>query len=185
MSFIDLAKKRYSSRKYLDKPVEREVLLKVLDAGRVAPSAKNKQPWHFVVITEEEPLKKVRECYEREWLNSAKCIIVVCGDHREAWRRADGKIHTDIDVAIAIDHMTLAATDLGLATCWICKFDVMKCVKALELPEGVEPVALIPIGYPADDADVNRHEQLRKPLDEIVHWQKFYYKPFKRLKQIL
>ena len=110
---------------------------------------------------------------------------MVCGDHREAWRRADGKIHTDIDVAIAVDHMTLAATDLGLSTCWVCKFDVMKCVKALDLPEGVEPVALIPIGYPEDEADVNRHEQLRKPLDEIVHWEKFYYKPFKRSKKLL
>jgi nitroreductase len=180
MAFIDLAKKRYSSRKYLDKPVDRETLLKVLDAARVAPSAKNKQPWHFVVITQEESLKQIRECYERKWLEAAKCIIVVCGDHREAWRRADGKIHTDIDVAITIDHLTLAATDLGLSTCWICKFDVMKCANIMELPEGVEPIALIPIGYPADETDENRHDKLRKPLDEIVHWEKFYYKPFKK-----
>ncbi|HAF29380.1 MAG TPA: nitroreductase [Bacteroidales bacterium] len=185
MAFIDLAKQRYSSRKYLDKPVERETLLKVLEAGRVAPSAKNKQPWHFVIITQDESLKKIRECYQREWLQTAKCIIVVCGDHREAWRRADGKIHTDIDVAITIDHITLAATDLSLATCWICKFDVLKCAEIMELPEGVEPIALIPIGYPADKTDVNRHDQLRKPLDEIVHWDKFYYKPFKRQKNML
>lgn len=185
MAFIDLAKQRYSSRKYLDKPVEREILLKVLEAGRVAPSAKNKQPWHFVIITQDESLKKIRECYQREWLQTAKCIIVVCGDHREAWRRADGKIHTDIDVAIAIDHITLAATDIGLSTCWICKFDVLKCAEIMELPEGVEPIALIPIGYPADETDANRHDQLRKPLDEIVHWDKFYYKPFKRQKNML
>ena len=180
MAFIDLAKSRYSSRKYLDKPLDKELILQVLDAGRVAPSAKNGQPWHFVVVTQEEPLKKVRECYEREWLETAKCIVVVCGDHREAWRRPDGKSHLDVDVAIAIDHMTLAATDLGLATCWVCKFDVMKCVKALGLPDGVEPIALLPLGYPADEADVNRHEQLRKPLSETVHWEKFYFKPFKR-----
>jgi nitroreductase len=185
MAFIDLAKQRYSSRKYLDKPIEREVLLKILEAGRVAPSAKNKQPWHFVIITQEESLKKIRECYQREWLQTAKCIIVVCGDHREAWRRSDGKIHTDIDVAIAIDHITLAATDMGLSTCWICKFDVMKCAQIMDLPEGVEPIALIPVGYPADEPDVNRHHQLRKPLDEIVHWDKFYYKPFKRQKNML
>lgn len=169
MAFIDLAKRRYSSRNYLDKPVERELLLQMLEAGRVAPSAKNKQPWHFVVITQDEPLKKIRECYEGQWLDSAKCIVVVCGDHREAWRRADGKIHTDIDVAIAVDHLTLAATDLGLATCWICKFDVMKCVRALDLPDDLEPMVLLSVGYPADEADINRHEQLRKPLDEIVH----------------
>ena len=185
MTFIDLAKKRYSSRNYQDKQVEKELLLQVLEAGRVAPSAKNKQPWHFVVITKEESLKKIKECYERDWIESANCVIVVCGDHREAWRRADGKIHTDVDVSIAIDHMTLAATDLGLATCWVCKFDVLKCVKALDLPDDVEPIALLPIGYPADKTDVNRHDQLRKPLDEIVHWEKFYYKPFKRKKPIL
>ncbi len=180
MAFIDLAKRRYSSRKYVDKPVEKELLLKVLEAGRVAPSAKNNQPWHFVVITQEESLKEISACYGRSWLQAAKCIIVVCGDHREAWRRADGKSHTDVDVAIAIDHMTLAATDLGLSTCWICKFDVLKCANYMELPEGVEPIALIPVAYPADETDENRHEKLRKPLDEIVHWEKFYYKPFKK-----
>ena len=180
MAFIDLAKNRFSSRKFLDKPVEKEMLLKVLEAGRVAPSAMNKQPWHFVVITKEESLSEICECYDRDWLKAAKAIIVICGDHSQAWRRADGKIHTDVDTSIAIDHMTLAATDLGLATCWICKFDVMKCVKALGLPDGVEPIALLPIGYPAVEPKENRHEQLRKSLDEIVHWEKFYFKPFKR-----
>jgi len=180
MTFLDLAKRRYSSRNYQDKPVEKEILLKVMEAGRIAPSAKNNQPWHFVALTEPEALRKIRECYEEPWLESAKAIIVVCGDHRDAWRRADGKIHTNMDVAIAVDHMTLAATDLGLATCWICKFDVMKCVKTLDLPDGVEPMVLLPIGYAADEGDPNRHEQLRKPLKEVVHWEKFFYKPFKR-----
>ena len=180
MAFIDLAKRRYSSRKFQDKQVEKVLLLEVLEAGRIAPSAKNKQPWHFVVITNEKTLKEIKGCYDRSWLEAAKTIIVVCGDHREAWRRADGKDHTDIDVAITIDHMTLAATDLGLSTCWICKFDVLKCASIMELPEGVEPIALIPVGYPADETDENRHDKLRKPLDEIVHWEKFYYKPFKK-----
>ena len=180
MTFLELAKRRYSSRNYKDKAVEKNLLLQVMEAGRIAPSAKNKQPWHFVAITEPESLAKIRDCYEEKWLDSAKAIIVVCGDHRDAWRRADGKIHTDIDVAIAVDHMTLAATDIGLGTCWVCKFDVMKCAKVLELPYGVEPVVLLPIGYPADEVDPNRHEQLRKPINEVVHWEKFFYKPFKR-----
>ncbi|MCG8477431.1 MAG: nitroreductase family protein [Cytophagales bacterium] len=180
MAFIDLAKQRYSARKYQDKPVEKELLLQVLEAGRIAPSAKNKQPWHFVVITNEEILSDISDCYARNWLKTAKCIIVVCGDHHQAWRRADGKSHTDVDVAIAIDHMTLAATDLGLATCWICKFDVIKCAETLDLPEGVEPIALIPVGYPADNENCKQQAKLRKSIKEIVHWDKFYYKPFKR-----
>lgn len=183
MAFIDLAKQRYSSRKFTEKPVEKDLLLKVLEAGRIAPSAKNLQPWHFIVITNEKMLNEIKSCYSRDWINSAQTIIVVCGDHREAWRRADGKIHTDVDVAIAIDHMTLAATELGLSTCWVCKFDVFKCATLMDLPEGVEPIALLPIGYPADETDVNRHEKLRKPLDEIVHWEKFYYKPFKKARK--
>lgn len=84
MTFLELAKRRYSSRNYQDKPVDKELLLKVLEAGRVAPSAKNKQPWHFVAITEHDALAKIRECYEEPWLESAKAIIVVCGDHRDA-----------------------------------------------------------------------------------------------------
>lgn len=180
MSFIDLAKRRYSCRKYKDQPVEKEKLTKVLEAARIAPSAKNMQPWHFIVIQEKKNLEKIADAYKREWIKTAPAIIAVCGNHGESWRRADGKIHTDIDVAIAVDHLTLAATDLDLATCWICKFDVMKTVDILNLPEDIEPIALIPIGYPDDEVDVNRHDDKRKPLDEIVHWEQFYFKYFKR-----
>ncbi|MFO7939715.1 MAG: nitroreductase family protein [Bacteroidales bacterium] len=180
MSFLELAKKRYSCRKFQDKPVEKEVMLQVLDAGRIAPSAKNKQPWHFIVIQDKQNLEKLYQVYNREWIRSAPAIIAVCGDHREAWRRADGKIHTNVDVAIAIDHLTLQATDLGLGTCWVCKFDVMKTVELLNLRDDIEPIALLPIGYPADAPNTERHEEQRKELEEIVHWEKFYFKYFKR-----
>ncbi len=180
MSFQELAKSRFSCRKYKDKKVDKETLVKVLETARIAPSAKNNQPWQFIVIQKKENLVKLHECYKGEWLKTAPAIIAVCGDHSEAWRRPDGKIHTDIDVAIAIDHLTLAATDAGLATCWICKFDVMKCVEILNLPEDMEPIALIPIGYPDEEPDVNRHKDTRKPLDEIVHWERFFFKYFKK-----
>ena len=180
MDFQELAKKRYSCRSYLNKPVEEDKLLHVLETARLAPSAKNLQPWHFVVIQEEDNLAKIKSCYAGEWLKSAPLIIVACGDHKAAWYRSDGKNHTDIDVAIAIDHLTLAATDIGLATCWICKFDVFKCANILQLPEGVEPIAMIPLGYPADSPDTGRHQVNRKKLDDILHKKQFYYKYFKR-----
>lgn len=180
MSFIELAKKRYSCRKYQDKEVEKEKISQVLEAARIAPSAKNLQPWHFVVIHEEENLKRIKGCYKGRWIQSAPYIIVACGDHKSSWHRSDGKIHTNIDVAIAVDHLTLAATDIGLATCWICKFDVMKCSEILELPEGIEPIAMIPIGYPADKVDINRHRNDRDNIANIVHKEKFYYKYFKK-----
>ena len=123
MSFLNLAKRRYSSRKYDLKQIEKEKLEIVLEASRVSPSAANRQPWFFIVVREKENLKKVSDCYHREWLYDAQTIIIACADHENSWKRADGKDHADIDVSIAVDHMTLAATDLVLATCWICNFD--------------------------------------------------------------
>lgn len=170
--FLELAKARYSCRLYDSKPVSREQIEQVLEAARVAPSAVNAQPWHFVVVTQSPLRENIAACYSRPWLGTAPVIIVACGDHSLSWRRADGKDHCDIDMAIAIDHITLAATDLGLATCWICKFDAMKCAEHLKLPSHISPVAMIPLGYPADNVvDSERHLK-RKTLDEIVRWEK-------------
>ncbi|NLJ87857.1 MAG: nitroreductase [Epulopiscium sp.] len=170
MSFLELAKKRYSVRSYLDRPVEKEKLLQVLEAARIAPSAVNKQPWNFIVVTNENTKNKIAETYPREWFKTAPAVIVVCGDHSKSWKRKDGKDHCNIDVAIAIDHMTLAATDLGLGTCWVCAFDAKQCHKILGLPENLEVIALIPIGYPADTAPENKN---RMDISEIVSWEKY------------
>jgi nitroreductase len=168
MSFLDLAKKRYSVRKYKNIAVEEEKLNQVLEAGRVAPSAANYQPLYFVVVTDETLRKDIATTYQRPWILQAPVIIVVCGDHSRSWRRPDGKDHLDIDAAIAADHMTLAAADIGLGTCWVCMFDSMLCHKILDLPSYIEAVALLPLGYPADEGDVNRHERKRKSIDEMV-----------------
>ena len=85
----------------------------------------------------------------------------------------DGKDHCDIDAAIAIDHMTLAAVELGLGTCWICAFNSMECHKILGLPSHIEVIALLPLGYPGQEADTERHQTQRKPLDELVSWDKY------------
>jgi len=173
MSFMELAKRRYSVRSYKDLQIEEEKLLQVLEAGRVAPSAVNFQPLQYIVLQEEEIRKKVAATYSRDWILQAPVIIVVCGDHNQAWRRADGKDHCDIDAAIAIDHMTLAATELGLGTCCVCAFNSMQCSKILGLPRHLEAIALLPIGYPADQCDENRHETKRKKLSDLVHWNGF------------
>ena len=171
MDFLEIAKNRYSSRKYLQTPVEDIKLLKILEAARIAPSAVNKQPWTFYVIRKKNNLLKICEAYHRDWLRNAPVIIVACANHNLSWRRADSKDHADIDLAIAIDHMTLQATELGLATCWICNFDASKCSQILKLPEYIEPIAIIPLAYPADETNPNRHSTLRKTIDEIVHWE--------------
>lgn len=170
MSFLDIAKRRYSVRAYEDIEVEKEKLLQILEAGRLAPSAVNYQPVHFIVITDKEQKKKVYETYPRGWLEEAPVIIVACGDHSVSWKRRGGKDHCDIDLAIAVDHMTLAAADLGLGTCWICAFDAEKCRKLLELPDNLEPMVLLPVGYPKGG---RLSEIKRKSLDEIVSWEEY------------
>ena len=169
--FIRLAKARYSCRSFDTRPVEQEKLDLILEAGRVAPSAVNFQPWHFFVIREKEELERFYPVYHREWFRTATCVIVICADHSQSWKRkADGKDHADVDAAITTDHMTLQATELGLASCWICNFYVDKTREVLKLPDHMEPVVILPLGYPQDRTDPERHKVKRKPLSEIVSY---------------
>lgn len=171
MNFIELATKRSSVRNFEPKPVEKEKLLYVLEAARIAPSAVNFQPWKFIVVTDPEILKSVQALYHREWLVTAPAIIIAMGDHNKGWhRKCDGKDFTDIDVAIAIDHLTLAATEQGLGTCWICNFNTEKCCEIFNAPENMETIALIPIGYPVIGP---ASEKKREPIDQLVHWNEF------------
>lgn len=173
MTFLELAKMRCSVRKFSERLVEDENLLRVLDAGRVAPSACNYQPLHFVVVIDENMKKRVASTYKEGWLQTAPAIIVVCGDHGASWKREDGKDHLDIDAAIAADHMTLQAAELGLGTCWVCWFDSMKCHDILELPDTHEVIVLLPIGYPEEACNPERHERARKKIEAIMSRDRF------------
>ena len=169
MGVLELMKRRCSVRKFQKRPIETDKLLYVLEAARVAPSACNYQPWRFIVIQDRRRIAQIAPAWVHQ--SNAPVMIVACGDHRRAWRRRDGKDHCDIDVAIAVDHMTLAAAEAGLGTCWICSFDAFRCAILLELPQHLEPIALLPIGYPAESKDAGRHDHERKPLEEIVAWR--------------
>lgn len=170
MDLSDIINNRYSVRAYKKEIPSKELVLEILNAARLAPSAVNFQPWHFIVIQKNDLLKPLKKCYKREWLQSSPLIIIACADHSQSWKRSvDGKDSADIDVAIAIDHLTLKATELGLGTCWICNFDVKACSELLELPKDIEPIALIPLGYP----DSKVPSKKRKPLSEIVSFDKF------------
>lgn len=169
--FAELAARRYSCRNYSDRRVEREQVEQVLEGARLAPSAVNRQPWIFLVLDTEETRRHVLESYPRDFIKNVGTFIVACARHDEAWHRAiDAKDHADIDVAIAVEHICLGATQLGLGTCWICNFDPATLSSGLRLPDGVEPVAIIPLGYPADSAVP---EKKRKPIEEIVRWGTF------------
>ena len=172
MNFLELAKKRFSCRSYQTKEIENEKIAEIIEAARIAPSANNTQPWFFYVAKEDKKmLKKVHGSYHREWFNDAPVVIVCCADKNAAWERAsDGKNHSDIDISIAIDHITLAATDLGLATCWVCNFYVDVVNDIFNLPDNIEPVALISLGYSKTEADVNCFEKKRKSTEEIARF---------------
>jgi len=167
--FLQLAKKRYSCRKYQPVPVEEEKINYLLECGRIAPSAANRQPWKVFVVRDSGILSLIHDAYPREWFAGAPVVFVFCGDHSLSWKRQkDAKDHADIDIAIMVDHITLAATEQGLATCWICAFDPDKLRQILELPDHLEPLVVLPLGYPADSADENRHQQSRKPANDFV-----------------
>lgn len=168
MDFKPLFKARYSVRKYQSEGLSEELLNEVLEAGRMAPTAVNKQPFVFIVVNDKAKLKELYEAYPREWIASAPQIIVVCGDHNASWKRGnDGKDHADIDVAIATDHMTLRAAELGLGTCWVCNFDAPIVSKVLNLPGHIEPAVLLPIGKPEEVAIPSKK---RKTLSELVRF---------------
>ena len=169
MTVMDLMKQRCSVRRFEDRPVETHLLCYVLEAARVAPSACNLQPWRLIVVGSKEVIRRIAPAWVAS--SNAPVVIVCCGDHSQAWRRLDGKDHCDMDVAIAVDHMTLAAAEVGLGTCWICSFDAFQCALILDIPNQLEPAVLLPIGYPAESKVPDRHTVERKPLEQLVVWR--------------
>ena len=165
MNFLDLVKQRYSSRSYQAKSVEQEKVVYVMECVRFAPSAVNKQPWRFHVISSDGDKEKLRQSYNREWFTTAPMYVIASILHDEEWVRSDGKRHGDIDIAIAVEHLCLAATEQGLATCWVCNFNVA-LARELFAQAPMEPVAIIPIGHIANDCQ--QPEKKRKSIDEIV-----------------
>ena len=166
MNILELSKKRFSVRKYSDTPVSEEDLQYILEVTRMAPSAVNKQPWKFVIVRSDAARKQLQECYNREWFKSAPLYIICMREVDNNWiRQEDNKQHGDIDVAIATEHLCLAATERGLGSCWVCNFDVAKLKETFPY-KGFEPIAIIPIGHIADDCPLN--EKKRKALEEIT-----------------
>lgn len=164
MDFKELCEKRFSVRNYKTDDIPMDKMAYLMDCVRLAPSACNKQPWKFICVNNDEERMLLQQCYTRDWFTHAPVYIIACNVVEESWvRPADKKNHGDIDVAIAIEHLCLAAADAGLGTCWVCNFDVDKCKQLMRLPEGWEPVALIPVGYP----DVQEPEKHRKENQEI------------------
>lgn len=170
MEFLDIAKKRYSVRNYMDKKVERKELEQILQAAHVAPTAANLQPVRLLVVQQEEGLEKLKKAAN---IYDAPLAIIVCCDRTMAWKRPfDGKLTVDIDASIVTDHMMLEATELGLGSVWICYFKPEVVKREFNLPEELEPVNILAIGY-ADGtpADAGRHKKERISMEELVSFE--------------
>ena len=167
MDFIEIAKMRYSVRNYQDKKVEDEKLQKILEAAHVAPTAANLQPVRLIIVQSQEGLGKIGKGAN---LYGAPLAIIVCADHSKAWVRPFDKKHTgDIDASILTDHMMLQATELGLGSVWICYFKPDVIRKEFGLPDELEPVNILAIGYSDEKAaDPERHSQTRIPVEELT-----------------
>jgi nitroreductase len=171
MDFYDAVSKRLSIRSYRPDPVPDDVLARVLEAGRLAPSAKNLQPWKFIVVRDESVREQlVPACRGQKFVGEAPIVICGCALQDEAWGGMGGYWSAEsVDVTIALEHMILAAAAEGLGTCWIGAFIEEEVRKVLAVPERIKPVALTPLGYPARDA----RPRGRKPLSDIVCYDRF------------
>ena len=167
MDFLQLAKERHSVRKYSSNPVEDEKLQRVLESGRVAPTAANFQPQRFLVVASSDGLAKLGKAGN---LHGAPLAVVICSRKDKAWvRPQDGHTMVDIDATIATTHMMLQAWSEGIASCWINWFDPAVLKEEFSFPEFVEPVNILVLGYAEGKAkSASRHEQQRIPLEEMV-----------------
>ena len=163
MGFIDLVKQRSSIQKYKANSINDEKIRKVLEAARLAPSWGNEYCSRFIVVKDVELKRKLAEASGYAWLSTAPVVIVTCADPKSSGKR-DGKSYYLVDVGISMDHLILAATEQGLATCWVGRFEEKKARKALGVPKNLKIVAMTPIGYP----DESPKPKARKPLEEIV-----------------
>lgn len=162
MEFMDVIKRRRSIKRYKPDPVPDEVLNQILEAARLAPSGGHRQPWHFIVVKTHETKMKLGIA---DWASEAPIVIVGCTDPEVS------SLFHIVDLSIAFEHILLAAANFGLGTCWLGKpFEFDETIKkVLKIPMHMKVVAVTPLGY---QAEVPRPKE-RKPLSEIVHYERF------------
>lgn len=181
MELIDIIKKRRSVRSYLDKPVEDDKIEQIIEAARLAPSACNTQPWRFVVVKDRVLKDKLYKkalssiVIPNKWAQTAPVLIVACANlsliaHRIGAGIKGIEYHL-LDMGIASEHLVLAATELGLGTCWIGWFNEKAIRNILSIPRNIKIVALIALGYPKEELKPNKKERLT--LDEILYWNRY------------
>ncbi len=170
MTLLEVIRRRYSCRSYEERPIEQTKLDSLFEAARLAPSAKNPQDWRFVVVTDKESKHQVAETTNRpEVFEKASVIIAACSNSNDVMRC--GQAIGPIDIAIALEHIALQATELGLATCWIGSFYTEKVRTILGIPDDIAIIELMAVGYPAD----TRKQPSREPIEKIMCYEKWQF----------
>ena len=166
-SFFELASERYSVRAYSSQPIEQDKLDKILEVGRLAPTAHNDQPQRIKVITDPAELAKVDECTRCRF--GAPTVLLICYDKDVCWKRSfDSALSGEVDASIVTTSMMMMAQELGLGTCWVMYFDPAKTSEIFALPDNIVPVAMLPVGYPADNAAPSERHASRLDLASIL-----------------
>ena len=167
MDFWELAKERYSCRKMNEKSVEKEKIEKILQAGILAPTATNAQPYKIWVVESEDAKKRLAEA--NRYIFGAEIFFIVGAKKDAAWvRKFDNHNFAEIDASIVATHMMLEITDLGLATTWVGHFDEPKLKEVMPELKDYELIAIFPVGYPAEDALPNERHNIRRSIEEAV-----------------
>lgn len=169
MDFQELIRVRRSIRGYKPEPLAPDVLHRVLGAGRIAPTAANLQPIHLILVTDADVRARMKAVYAREWFYTAPAIVVGCLETGKAWQRSDGFNAGELDVAIVMDHIILAAAEEGLGTCWVVAFDEAKAKEVLGVPPDVRVIAMTPLGYP----NCEPRPFARKRIEDLLHKERW------------
>ncbi len=172
MDFLKLASERYSVRKFEDKPLDKEIINKILACGHVAPTGCNYQPQRILVLDIEEAIEKLKKCTKCHF--DAPTAMLVLYNKDESWKRPyDGALSAPVDASIVTTHLMLMAHSLGVGSCWVMHFDPFKMREEFDIPENFEPHALLVMGYPHPESKpIEMHSKVR-PLEEVVYYNKF------------
>ncbi len=165
MEYEKLIKERKSTRLFSNKMVDDESINKILEAGRIAPTAKNKQPYKVIVVKSEEGIKKIDKCTKCRY--NAPVVLIICGDMEAAYSKS-GRSYADIDTSIVTTHMMLEATNIGVDNIWIGLFDPEKVIEEFGIEAPFEPIHLMPIGYKAKLCPPSPFHNIKKDLDDLV-----------------
>lgn len=167
MEYFEVIEKRHSVRSYKSDQVEQEKLDKILEAARQAPTAANRQAFKIIIASTKDRKEELKKIYSKDWFVEAPYVLCVCSIPEKCWVRNDKKSYSDVDAAIVMDYIILAATAQGLGTCWIGAFDPQAARQILDMEDTLEPIAFTPIGY----AQGKAFNRVRKSIEELVAYK--------------